>query len=188
MPDALIIRLPRVRLSFPNLFKAVAIEAGKEPKFGCNFILDKKKHAPQIKEIEAAIVRAALDKFRKAVPISGRKKCLHDGEEESVIEKEGYGPGVMFIRASSSRRPVVVDRDMTPLTAEDVKPYAGCYVDATVAVFAWEHPTGGKGVSAELRAVRFALDGESFGAGPVDAEKEFEGLAPAEVSSNVDDY
>ena len=82
----------------------------------------------------------------------------------------------MFIGARNAKRPVVVDRDLTPLTAEDTKPYAGCFVNATVRFFAYDHPTGGKGVSATLRAIQFAKDGESFGAGPVDAEEEFEKL------------
>lgn len=47
----------------------------------------------------------------------------------------------------------------------------------------YKHQLGGNGVSASLRAVQFVRDGESFGAGPVDPNEEFE-----PVSSDVDGY
>jgi len=72
---------------------------------------------------------------------------------------------------------------MTPLVKEDGKPYAGCYVNANIELYAYSHPKGGKGVSASLRAVQFLKDGESFGAGPVNAEDEFEA-----VEESVDNY
>lgn len=178
-PDPAIIKLTNVRLSYPQLFVAKAMEEGKEPKYSASFLLNKKQHAGLIKEIEAATQRVALDLFKKKVPL--KRQPLRDGNERS--DKEGYGDEIMFINASEVRRPVVVDRDLTPLTKDDPKPYAGCYVNATIRLFAYDHAKGGKGVSAALRAVQFVKDGESFGAGPVNAEEEFE-----EVSDDVDGY
>lgn len=178
-PDPNVIRLNNVRLSYPNLFVAKAIEEGKEEKYSAAFLLDKKQHAPLIKQIEEATARVALDQFKKKVPL--KRTPLRDGNERS--DKEGYGDDVMFINASETRRPAVVDRDLSPLTKDDPKPYAGCYVNATIRLFAYDHPKGGKGVSAALRAVQFVRDGESFGAGPVNAEDEFE-----PVTDDVDSY
>lgn len=177
--DPNIIKLNNVRLSYPNLFVAKAQEEGKEPDFSTTFLLDKKAHAAVINQIEKQIGRVALDFFKKKVTLG--RKCLRDGNEKD--DKEGYGDEVMFLTARNKKRPVVVDRDLTPLTKDDPKPYAGCYVNATVRLFAYDHPKGGKGVSASLRAVQFVKDGESFGAGPVNAEEEFEAVA-----DDVDGY
>jgi len=178
--DPQVIKLTNVRLSYPNLFVAKASEEGKEPKFSASFILNKKEHAALIKHIEDKIERTALD-FFKGKKVHLPKKCLRDGVEKE--DKDGYGDEVMFVSASDTRRPVVVDRDLTPLTKDDPRPYAGCFVNATVRLFAYDHPKGGKGVSAALRAVQFVKDGDSFGAGPVKAEDEFD-----EVSDDVNDY
>lgn len=178
--DPTIVKLPNVRLSYPNLFKARAME-GNTPKFSCEFILDNKKHAQIIEQVTVLIDRVALDEFKKKVHL--KHHCLHDGNEKD--DKEGYGDGTHYIVAKSDRRPWVGDTDMTPLVEGDGKPYGGCYVDATVRLYAWKHPTGGYGVSADLRAVRFHSDGESFGGGaPIDAENEFGDFdQPAEKST-----
>ena len=173
-PDPNIIKLENVRLSFPQLFKARAIEEGKEPTFGATFLLDSEKHKVLIAKIEKAIERVALDEWKKKVNLSDRNKCLHDGNEKPDFE--GYGDGIMFLRTSSRTRPPVVNSDLSPITEEDGVIYAVCYVNATVRLYAWDHKTGGKGVSASLRAVQFVKDGESFGAGKVDAESEFDSL------------
>jgi len=167
--DPNIIKLRNVRLSFPKLFVPEAVEEGGKLKYSAAFILDNTDHAQIIALIEKATERVALDEFRKKVPL--RHKPLRDGNE--FPDMDGYGNGVMFVSAKSDRRPVVVDSDSTPLTADDQRPYAGCYVHANIRLFAYDHKTGGKGVSAELRAVMFAKDGDSFGAGPVNADDEF---------------
>jgi hypothetical protein len=177
--DPNVIKLNNVRLSYPQLFVAKIPEDGTVAKYSASFLLDKKEHAELIKHIEKTIARVALDEFKKATKL--KRVCLRDGSEKE--DKEGYGDDVMFITSNSEKRPAVVDRDLTPLTAEDSKPYAGCYVNATIRLFAYDHKTGGKGVSAALRAVQFVKDGPSFGAGPVDAAEEFDAL-PA----SVDDY
>lgn len=177
--DPNVIKLTNVRLSYPQLFVAKPPEEGKEPVFSASFLLDKKQHAGLIKEIEKLTERVALDEFKKKVVL--KRTPLRDGNEKE--DKEGYGDEVMFVSARNAKRPVVVDRDLTPLAVTDPRPYAGCYVNATVRLFAYDHKTGGKGVSASLRGVQFVKDGESFGASPVNAEEEFEA-----VSESADDY
>lgn len=177
--DPNVIKLTNVRLSYPQLFVAKPPEPGKPPVFSATFLLDKKQHAALIMQIEKLTERVALDAFKKKVKLN--RVPLRDGNEKE--EREGYGDEVMFVGARNTKRPVVVDRDLTPLTADDSKPYAGCYVNATLRLFAFDHATGGKGVSASLRAIQFVKDGESFGAGPVNAEEEFEA-----VTEDANDY
>jgi len=176
--DPNIIKMKNVRLSYPHLFVAKQGDEGGEPKYGATFILDKKIHAPLIAHIEKQAERVALDFFKKKIKLN--RNCLRDGND--YADKEGYGDEVMFISAKETRRPVVVDRDMTPLTKDDSRPYAGCYVNANVRLFAYDHK-GSKGVSAALRSIQFVRDGDSFGAGPIDPSEEFEA-----VSDDVDNY
>lgn len=176
-PDPAIIKLENVRLSFPHLFKPHAMEEGQEPKFSATFLLDNEKHAALIERIEKTIERIALDHWKKKMSF---KKCIRDGNEKADLD--GYGDGITFISAARKTRPAVVNRDVTPLTEEDGVIYSGCYVNATVRLWVQDNKWG-KRVNAELRAVQFVKDGESFGAGKVNAEEEFEA-----VSSNPDDF
>lgn len=183
-PDNQVIKLQNVRLSYPHLFTAKAMQnpdgtMGK-PKFSATFLLNKKEHAALIAQMEKAIERTALEKFGKKITL--KHKCLRDGNEKD--DTAGYGDEVMFIPSTSETRPPVVDGKLVPLAEEDGRIYAGCYVNATIRLFAYAHPVGGKGVSAQLRAVQFVKDGESLGGGaPVKAEDEFE-----EVSDSVENY
>lgn len=169
--DPNIIKLKNVRLSFPHLWTAHAMEEGQEPKFSATFIMDNDEHSELIKQIERQIKRAALDFWKK--DMKGVKICLRDGNDKP--ELEGYGDGKMFISASSKQRRSVVDRELSPVTEENGIVYAGCYVNASVRLWVQDNKWG-KRVNAELRAVQFYRDGESFGAGKVDPEEEFERL------------
>lgn len=166
--DPAIIKLLNVRLSFPHLFQPHAMEEGQEKKFGATFLLDVDKHARTIEQIDKVIDRLVLDEFKKAMPHI--KSCLRDGNEKPNME--GYGDGVMFLSASNKVRPPVVNQDMSPIAETDGIIYAGCYVNATIRLWV-QNNKWGKRVNAGLRAVMFVADGESFGAGPVNAEDEF---------------
>jgi len=172
-PDPQVIKLNNVRLSYPQLFTARAMEEGKTPVYSASLIMDKKQHAALIAQIEKLTERTALEEFKRKVPL--KRVPLHDGNDKA--DKDGYGDEVMYLNATNTKRPVVVDGDLTPLTAQDSKPYGGCYVNATVRIFAYDHPKGGKGVSAQLRGIQFVKDGPSFGAAPVNAEEEFEAVS-----------
>lgn len=169
--DPAIIKLENVRLSFPHLFTAHAMEEGQEPKFSATFLMDTTVHAKTIELIEKTIERLALDEFKKKTPF---KSCLRDGNDKA--ELDGYGDGVMFINAARKTRPPVVNRDPNvAITEADGIIYAGCWVNANVRLWV-QNNKWGKRVNAELRAVQFVKDGESFGAGNVKAEDEFTSL------------
>ncbi len=143
------------------------MEEGQEAKFSATFIFDNEKHGALLDRIEALIDRLALDVFKKKV---GFKSCLKDGNDKSDLD--GYGDGTSFLTASNKARPGVVDRSLDPIAESDNIIYAGCYVNATVRLWVQDNKWG-KRVNAQLRAVQFVKAGDSFGAGPVDATKEF---------------
>jgi hypothetical protein len=164
MPEETKIKLRNVRLSYPSLFTAKVFTnpdgTAQEPKFQAVFLLDKGEHKKVIDLVESRTDEVLKEAFKK-VPAKCRRP-LRDGEEKE--DKDGYGPGVMFISAASKRRPQVVDRDPSiPLVEADGRPYAGCYVNAIISLWSYDHKLGGKGVSANLLAVQFLKDGEPFG-------------------------
>lgn len=178
------IKLENVRLSFPNLFTAKAGDQGGEPKFNCAFLID--PASPLIAEIEGAMKQVAKDKWGakgdavyKQLAASD-KLALHNGDTKA--QYTGY-EGMMFINASSATRPLVMDRDKTPLAEEDGKPYGGCYVNATVELWAQDNKYG-KRINASLGGVQFVKDGDRFGAGSAADESDFDEL---EEGANADD-
>lgn len=169
------IKLQNVRLSFPGLFKAEAFKPGDDPKFKATFLVP--KDSPQMAEIEKAILETAKFKWgaKAEKALAGmrnnpNKFCMQDGDTKSY---DGY-EGMMAISAKSTIRPLVIDRDRTTLAEEDGKPYAGCYVNASVEFFAYEN--SGNGISAQLAGVQFVSDGDAFGGGSAADAADFDDL------------
>lgn len=175
------VKLNNVRLAFPALFEAKLINGEGEPRFSAAFIFP--PDHPCIKEIEAAITQVAKEKWgAKANSIlktlcTGQKVCLHEGDEKA--EYEGY-PGNKFVSASNRARPLVIDRDRSPLTIADGKPYAGCYVNATIDIWAMDNDFG-KRINASLGGVQFLRDGDAFAGGGIASADDFD-----DVSEGID--
>jgi len=93
---------------------------------------------------------------------------MKDGDE---IGYDGYD-NTMSFKASSQKRPMVIDRDKSALTEDDNRLYAGCYVNASVELWAQNNEYG-KRINANLLAVQFFKDGKPFSDG---------------VSASLDDF
>lgn len=177
------VKLENVRLSFPALFKPTVFnnEKDKKPKYKATFILDIKKNAADIAKIKAAMTYVLKEKYGDKIP-KGFKLALRNGAEKPDID--GYGEGVMFIAASSDKKPRVVERNLDELSEESGKPYAGCFVNATIRMWVMDNGYG-KRVNASLRAVQFLEHGEAFGEKPVDPNEEFEALPESESADDI---
>jgi len=160
------IKLQNVRLSFPSLFRK-AVFSGQETKYEGTFLIDKKTQAEKITEIEEAIEDLIKDKL-KGAKLKADKICFKDGDD---IDYDGYA-GHMSFKASNNKRPMVLDRDRTPLSEDDNRPYSGCYVNAILELWAQDNQYG-KRINANLLGVQFFKDGQPFGDG---------------VSANADDF
>lgn len=162
--------LKNVRLSFPSLFNKAVFD-NKETKFEATFLLHKENDKEQIKKLEAAVEAFAVETFGKGkVPNSLKRTCLTDGDTKDY---DGYGNHIAF-KGGSTRRITVLDRDKTPLVESDGKPYAGCYVNASVGLWYSDHPKGGKQILGNVMGVQFFKDGEAFGAGDNNAADDFD--------------
>ena len=174
-----IIKLGNARLSYPSLFREKKFApTDAKGSYSATFILDKKANAKEITAIKASIDAITREVF-KGKPVGNNRVCLHDGSEKEGTD--GYGEGIMYVSARTDKRPQVVNRDLTPLTEEDGKPYAGCYVNATIELWAQDNQYG-KRINAKLRAVQFYKDGDSFGSARVDPAREFTAINDADES------
>jgi hypothetical protein len=100
------------------------------------------------------------------------KMAVHDGDTKSKYD--GF-PGNYFISAAAQENaaPTVIDRDRAPLSAKSGRPYAGCFVNASIEFWSQDNSYGQR-INAQLRGIQFYADGDSFSAGrPADAD-EFE--------------
>lgn len=177
------ILLKNVRLSFAQgLFEATTMpgaDANAKPKFNCGLIIP--PDHPQIEEIRTKQKAVAKEKWNaKADAIfkaleKQDKLALHDGDAKPNYD--GY-PGNFFLSPSAQENaaPTVIDRDRTPLKKTSGRPYSGCYVNASIELWAQDNGYGQR-MNAQLRGIQFFADGDSFSAGrPADSD-EFEDVA-----------
>lgn len=165
------VHLNNVRLGFPSLFEPTSIE-GSEPKYNCKPIIP--ADHPQVAELDKAMRAVAKEKW-------GAKA---DGVFDNLV-KTGKKPEVAFVKeayknrdgdpydgyednyyltCSNAARPTVIDRDRSPLTAADGKPYSGCYVNLIVEFWAQDNKWG-RAVRCTLKGVQFVKDGDAFSGG-----------------------
>lgn len=175
------LKLVGVRLAFTQLFEAKQINGEGEPKFGVCSIIDP-ADKKLVAEIKAAIKAAADEKWgAKAGTILAElykkdKVCFKENEKtKDGTVYDGF-EGTFHLNASSKARPSVFDRDKTPLVAADGKPYAGCYGNVLVDIWAQDN-TYGKRVNATLRGVQFSRDGDAFSGGVPASEDDFDDLS-----------
>jgi hypothetical protein len=174
-------RLNNVRIAFANIFEAKSVQGEGDPRYSAAFIINPK--SADVAAIEAAIEATAKEKWKDKAPAILKKlkeekrvafqrapRVNGDGEVYPGFE------GMFSLNAGNKSRPLVIDRDKTPLTAADGKPYSGCYVDASVEFWAQDNQYG-KRINATLRGVQFRADGDSFGGGAPASTDEFDDLS-----------
>jgi hypothetical protein len=172
------VKLSNVRLAFPALFEAKTVNGEGAPAYGASFLIEPTDKA-NVSAINKAIDAVAAEKWGAkatahiALMRKTDKVALHDGDLKA--QYAGFA-GMLFVSSRSAARPLVLDKDKSPLTAQDGKPYGGCYVNATVELWAQDNKYG-KRVNAQLLGVQFFADGDSFGGGAVGSTDDFDDLA-----------
>lgn len=193
------IRLDNVRIAFPQLFEAKQINGQGDPKFGASFLFpagtkakfmkstpvyneDGSVKTPAVWEskllddiINDVAVEKWKDKAKTELAVMKAKDtiCVHNGDLKPNYD--GY-PGNFYLSASSVVQPTVLNSDKTKITSAAVgKPYSGCYVNASVDIYAQDNKFG-KRINAVLTGVQFAKDGESFSGSRPASEDEFDSV------------
>ena len=180
------IQLKNVRAAFLNaLFEAKTVNGEGKPAFSATFLLDPAD--PQVKTVNAAIEAVAKEKWgTKAEAVLKQmraqdKLCLHDGDLKANYD--GF-PGNLYISSRSSTRPLVIDADKSPLTEADGRPYSGCYVNASLELWAQDNNYG-KRINAQLRGVQFYKDGDAFAGGGAASEDEFDDVTEGATADDL---
>lgn len=198
-----IITLDNVRISFPQLHEAKTVNGQGEPAFSAAFLMP--PDSPALALINKTILEVGFKKWKQdwktgkpgadGKPTPGiytilkaqGRLPLHSGDEKANYE--GYA-GNFSLSARSPTRPGVIDRNTTPLTAQDDKCKSGDYVRASVEIWAMDNKFG-KRICAKLRWVQFLAQGDRFAGGgtPIDPN-EYEDLSmPGEgVEAGAPDY
>lgn len=193
-----IVQLKTARLSFPDLFEAKQFEGQGAFSYRAAFLqpedqpvylqqADKSwKATTMAKVIEAVAAEAWKAKagaISKTLEGNSQKICWYDG---ALKDYDGYEGNYVLSasRGQDKGRPLVLDTDKSPLTEKDGKPYAGCYVNATVEVWAQDNKYG-KGIRATLRGVQFVKDGDAFSAGTPVSDDEFEEIDAPETANDL---
>ena len=159
-------------ISFPAVFQPKAVNDGS-PRYGCNILLE--PDDPQVKEIKAAILEAAREKWgQKAEKVVKQlekqdRLCLHDGDTKDYAGYEGK----VFLSCASKIRPTVVDRRRNPISEEDGLIYAGAVVNVLADIWAQDNSYG-KRVNAGLAGVQFVEHGEPLAGGKPAEPDEFD--------------
>lgn len=174
------VKLQEVRLIYPDLFTPVEYTIGDgKPRYNATFLIEPGSENDKL--IKAAIKAVADEKFLKKAPANlkqwegnPQKYCYLDGNAK---EDERYTDTWVLAAHTSAKRPPapkVIDRNKTPLTERDGKPYSGCYVNAAVEIYAQGDPN--TGIRASFTIVQFVRDGDAFGAGTPTSVDEFDDL------------
>ena len=174
------LKIPKARLSYPALFKPSVFQ-GVEGKYEATLIIPKKD--PVAKKLQREATRVAKEGGAKYATLSGSRSCIRDGDGTERPELAGC----ITLKARNTTRPTVINRDRSPLTPDDGKPYAGCYVAALVSFWLQDNSFGRR-INANLHGVQFVADGEPFGAaGSVASADQFDDLEAGDDDANDND-
>ena len=145
------ITTPVFRVSFPAVFQPKAPMNGQtgDSKYSITMLFDVSKAdlTPMKNAVRAAVI-AKWGPDQAKWP-KGLRMPFRKGEEKDY---EGYGPGVVFVSATSKQKPGLVDQDVQPII-DPSEFYGGCYARATVNAFAYNR-AGNKGVAFDPAAQR----------------------------------
>jgi hypothetical protein len=174
------IMLKNVRLAFPQLFTPKAFQGDGDPRYSCRLLI--RNDDPQLAHIREVMKQVAKEKWptkngKIEFLISQNKVCLQDGA--AVADEYDGFENHHALRCSSPGNqlpPTVLDADKTLLTESSGKPYAGCYVNASVEIWAQSNAYGER-INCRLRGIQFFRDGDAFGGGRPANPDEFDSTA-----------
>lgn len=183
------VKLVGVRMAFGHIFEAKAFEDG-DPKFSAIGIIEPgSENAKLMRKAIAAICKEQKWDTQKVKTKQGEvtvkewleqqdRICYRENEKTNSAGEvfEGF-EDMYWVAASNSSRPTILDRDKTPLTQEDGKPYSGCYVVMIIDVWPQDHKKYGKRINATLKGIQYYGEGDGFGGGAPASESDFDDLA-----------
>ena len=170
------------RLAFPDLFTAVKIgdDPTSTPRFTSIFIVE--PGGANAKALLAAVSQVGAEKWKTKWPqvcevLKAKDRiCYREGPKKNKTGDvyDGF-EGMFHVNASTEIKPLVLDRNKSPVSASDGKVYAGCYVNASIDLWAQDNKWGQR-INATLLGVQFEKDGDAFSAGAPPDPEDFDDL------------
>src|SRR5687767_9183846 len=146
------VQLKGVRIAFATLFDPKRVGDAEEKRFSAAFVIEpNSENAKKLEEAVQTVAREKKEWGKKAPAIVAelrktRKVCYQheplrsdDGEVYEGFE------GMHAVNAGQGEtkgRPLIIDRDRTPLEAKSGRPYSGCYVNALLDIWAQDNSFG----------------------------------------------
>lgn len=163
----------KVRFCYANVFEPTAMNDTDTPKYNICILIPKSDTAT-LDKIKKAIEAAKEAGKAKLADRNGKipmniKLPLRDGDIDRADDPAFEG--MMFINASTLRKPSIVDKDLNPIMSRD-EFYAGCYGRASINFYAFNAQS--KGIAAGLNNLQKLSDGEPLMGGST-AEEDFGG-------------
>ncbi len=198
------IKLKNVRIAFvDDLRRAAQFDGQGAFRYSATFLVAPGSENDKV--ILDAITEAATDAWGKKAEamLTGfrgntNKFCYIDGNTKP--DYEGFED--MFYLSSHRKqddgRPLLLDNVADPetgkparlvdsagewLPGKEGRIYAGCYVNATLDIYA--QTKNYPGIRASLKGVQFAADGDSFSGARRANEDDFEAAAPVEAEDDL---
>lgn len=151
---------PNAVLSFPHLFvpaPRIKGDPNAELVYSCTLLFNAEaRKTPEWKAIEQALIDTARAFHGEKFNLKNLAEWpLRDGAQK---EYAGYGPGIVYIAATSKQRPGVVNRRNQKIEKddEDVNDlvYAGAIVRASLSPYGWNYSNSKRGVSLGLNHIQ----------------------------------
>ncbi len=154
---------PEFRVSFAHVFHPQdplpGAAATAKPKYGLTMLFPK---GADLSGLKAAAAAAASEKFGDRLKDPNFAKRLRSPfRDQGEKAFEGYEPGAIFINATSSQRPGLVDGNVQPII-EESQFYSGCYAIASVNAFAYD-TAGNVGIAFGVNNIQKRRYGEPLG-------------------------
>jgi hypothetical protein len=154
---------PEFRGSFVHILQphAIKVAAGeKQPDARYQITIPIIKTDPFWKQFVRLVEDTAKGKWGKIPPkLKTPKKDGDETDNEGNVRPELAGR--FSIQATSKNKPGIVDAALQPIMSAD-EIYSGAWYRCSIHLYAWDHPTGGKGVSVALDNVMKVRDDEAY--------------------------
>lgn len=164
--------LKDVRLSFPVLWEPREYQEGDgKPRWSAVFLIppgsdNDKLVRNAIKAAADEVFKNRADAMLKSFEGNALKMCYQDGSKKTY---DGYA-GMWYlschraVKTKSGRNhpPKIIDLSKRDVTEESGLIYAGCYVNAKVAI--WAQSGANAGIRGSFSVIQFNRKGDAFGA------------------------
>lgn len=183
------VMISAVRGAFLNLFEAKTVGGEGEPRYSGAFVVEPgTSNAKTLSQALAAVAKEKWGAKADSVLAELKKKGRVCYKEAPLTNSDGevYDgfDGMHALNASNKARPLVLDRDKSPLSAADGRPYSGSFMNVSLELWAQDNQYGRR-INATLKGVQFVRDGDAFGGGAPASPDDFDDLGVEEGEESL---